>query len=124
VETPKRYEEILKEKIEWQPEVYAARVVMPKLLSADATFAALRQAVDELSRSAPKDHDVLIQAFGIAVVEVRYIEPHTFLFSGFNDEGHDTFVACHFTQLVAHVSYLPKRGKSRIITGFAHNSSA
>jgi hypothetical protein len=109
-------------KIEREAEMYAAQVAMPRLLSADAAFEALRQAVDELSRSAPSDHDVLIEAFGISVINVRYLEPHTFLFNGRDVQGHETFVACHFTQLVAHVTYRPKRGDRRIITGFAQQT--
>jgi hypothetical protein len=92
---------------------------MRGLLSGDATFEALTQAVEELSKSAPQDHDVLIHAFNISVVKVRYIQPHTFIFEGFNDEGHTTFATCHFSQLVAHVVYVPKRGRERILTGFA-----
>ncbi len=88
-------------------------------LSGDAAFAALKRAVDELAAAAPKDHDVLIEAFGIAVKDVRYMEPHTFLFTGHNAQGHQTAVVCHFSQLVAHVVYLPQRGSSRVITGFS-----
>ena len=40
-------------------------------LSGDAAFVALKQAVDELVACAPKDHDVLIQAFNISVREIR-----------------------------------------------------
>jgi hypothetical protein len=87
-------------------------------LSGDAVFAALKKAVDDLKCAAPKDHDVLVQAFDISVVEVRYIEPHTLLLSGFNQEGNHTAVVAHFSQLVAHVVYLPKRGPERVVTGF------
>jgi len=106
-------------RIRREAELYSAQVAMPHLLSADATFSALHDAVEELSRSAPADHDVLIHAFGITVTDVRYIVPHTFVFRGFDESGNHTFVTCHFTQLVARVSYLPKRGQSRIITGFS-----
>jgi hypothetical protein len=88
-------------------------------LSGEAAFNALQQAVDELVQSAPKNHDVLIEAFGIFVREVKYINPHTFIFCGNDDQGHETSVVCHFSQLVARVVYLPKRGKSRVITGFS-----
>jgi hypothetical protein len=94
--------------------------VMHSLMSAEATFSALIQAVNELSRTAPKDHDVLIHAFGISVTQVRYVEPHTFIFEGFNGEGHATFSVCHYSQLVAHVVYIPKRGPNRVITGFSN----
>ncbi len=92
---------------------------MSHWLSGDATFEALKEAVDELVASAPEDHDVLVQAFNISVREIRYIEPHTLLFSGFTQEGHHTSVVAHFSQVVAHVVYLPKKSKERIITGFA-----
>ena len=93
-------------------------------LSGEAAFNALRQAVDELASSAPKDHDVLIEAFGIAVNDVRYMKPHTFLFRGYDEQGHETAVVCHFSQLVARVVYLPKRGPSRVITGFSNAPAA
>ena len=88
-------------------------------LSGDAAFIALQKAVDELVVSAPKDHDVLIQAFNIFVREISYIEPHTFLFSGFNEQGDNTSVVAHYSQLVVHIVHLPKKGPERIITGFA-----
>jgi hypothetical protein len=91
-------------------------------LSGDAAFSALKQAVDELAALAPEDHDVLIQAFNIAVREIRYLEPHTFLFRGVNQEGHDTAVVAHYSQVVAHVVYLPKQGPERVITGFSRQS--
>ena len=34
-------------------------------------------------------------------------------------DGNQAGIVCHFTQLVARVVYLPKRGPSRVITGFA-----
>ncbi len=91
---------------------------MRGLMSGDATFLALKQSVQKLSRSAPEGHDVLIHAFDVSVTNVRYVEPHTFVFEGFNSEGHTTVAMCHYSQLVAHVIYVPKRGSSRIITGF------
>ena len=91
-------------------------------LSGDAAFIALKEGVDELVASAPEDHDVIVQAFNISVREIRYIEPHTFLFSGFNDKGHHTAVVAHYSQVVAHVVYLPKKGNERIITGFSRQN--
>lgn len=88
-------------------------------LSGDATFTALKEAVDKLVALAPEDHDVLIQVFDISVRELKYIEPHTFLLSGFNDVGHHTAVVLHHSQLVARVVYLPRISNERIITGFA-----
>jgi hypothetical protein len=89
-------------------------------LSGEAVFNALKKAVDDLRESAPTDHDVLIQAFGITVIEVSFVEPHTFLLSGFDEEGNNTSVVVHFTQLLTHIVYLPKRGKKRIVVGFGH----
>jgi len=88
------------------------------LLTGEATLYALKKAVDELKRLAPKDHDVLIKAFDIAVTEVKYIKPHTLLLIGLNDEGQNTSVVCHFSQLVAHVVYTPKKSEERVITEF------
>jgi hypothetical protein len=96
-----------------------AQGALPALLSGRATFAALKQAIDELTRVAPPDHDVLIQAFDLIVSEVVYIEPHAFIFRGQNQQGHNAFVICHFTQLIAKAIYRPKRGDSRIVTGFS-----
>jgi len=92
---------------------------LPRLLSGESAFIALKQAVDELARSAPPDHDVLIEAFNLAVREVVYIEPHTLLFRGINQEGNDSFVISHFSQLIARVIYRPKIGDARIVTGFS-----
>lgn len=109
------------------PEIFTPKFEFPEItpishwLSGDAAFSALKEAVDELTHTAPEDHDVLIQAFNISVVKVRYIEPHTFILSGFNYEGHDTSVVVHFSQLVAHIVYLPKRKEVRVVTGFARD---
>ena len=92
-----------------------------RLLSGDATWHALQQAVNQLAAVAPKDHDVLLQVFDIAMLNARYIEPHTFLFEGIDGSGNRTGIVCHFTQLAARVVYLPKRGPSRVVTGFAKN---
>ncbi len=88
------------------------------LFTGEATLYALKKAVDELKRLAPKDHDVLIMAFDITVTEVKYIKPHTLLLIGLNDEGLHTSVVCHFSQLVAHVVYTPKKSEERVITEF------
>jgi len=89
------------------------------LMSGDAVFEALQRAISDLSKSAPADCDVLICAFDLTVTNVRYVEPHTFIFEGFDGESHPAFAACHFSQLVAHIIYVPKRGPERIITGFS-----
>jgi hypothetical protein len=89
------------------------------LLSGDACFAALKQAIDEVCRTASKGDDVLISAFNLSVREVRYIEPHTFLFSGFTNEGKDSVVVAHYSQVIAHVISSPKQDSERFITGFS-----
>lgn len=92
---------------------------VPHVLTGEAAFAALREAVEELQKLAPKDHDVVISAYGMRVLAVTYKEPHTFLFRGVDQNGNENFVIIHFSQLVAHVVYLPKRGENRVITGFS-----
>jgi hypothetical protein len=87
-------------------------------LSGESSFLALKQAVHELRRTAPEDHDVLIEAFNLFVREVQYIKPHSLLFRGVDNDGHDSVAICHFSQLVARVTYRPKRAAIRIITGF------
>jgi hypothetical protein len=91
------------------------------LLSGDATFATLKYAIEQLTPLAPKDSDVVIQAFNIIATKVVFCQPHTLLLHGVNEEGHDTFVVAHFSQLVAHVIYRPKIGPQRIVTGFQSN---
>src|SRR5579862_3256807 len=68
--------------------VYDAQVVLPHLLSGQAMFVAMKRAVNDLVRSAPQDHDVLIQIGDLSVIEAQFIEPHTFLFEGINQDGH------------------------------------
>ncbi len=105
------------------PAITAANIqtdTMRHMLSADATFEALQEAINELARLAPEDHDVLIQAFDIAVSKVVLMEPHTLLFRGFDECGDDAFVVAHFSQVVAKVIYRPKQKETpRVITGFS-----
>ena len=93
--------------------------VMRQLMSGDATFAALKAAVAHLVSTAPKDHDVVIYAFDIYVVQVHFIQPHTFLFQGFDQNRNPASVVVHYSQMAARVVYLPKQGPKRGITGFA-----
>ena len=93
--------------------------VMRQLMSGDATFAALKEAVAHLVGTAPKDYDVVIFAFDIFVVEVRFLQPHTFLFRGFDRDRNPASVVVHYSQMAARVVYLPKRGLERVVTGFA-----
>jgi hypothetical protein len=88
-------------------------------VSGAASFNALKVAVQEMVSLAPEDHDVLIKAFNVIVTQIRYIEPHTFILSGFLPDGHHTSVVCHYSQIVAHVIYLPKKEKKRMVIGFS-----
>jgi hypothetical protein len=92
---------------------------MYDLMSGEATFVALKDAVEEIKRAAPEDHDVIIQAFNTRVAEVRFINPHTILFSGFDEKGNHASVVVHYSQVIARVVYLPKRGPQRVVTGFS-----
>jgi hypothetical protein len=103
---------------------YAAQIALPKLLSGEATWLALKRAVDDLVRLAPQDHDVLVCVGDVSVHKIEFIEPHTLLFEGLDQNGHRTGLVIHFSQLNARVVYLPKRGPSRVITGFAPEQSA
>lgn len=89
-----------------------------KLLSGDSLFETLNKAINDLVGLAPKECDVLIEAFGVYVTEVDFFPPHSFLLRGKDQSGNDTFAVAHFSQLVAHVIYLPKKGPERVITGF------
>ena len=101
-------------------EVYESQIALPHLLSGQATWFALQRAVNDLVARAPQDHDVLILAFDLAVLEAKFIEPHTFLFEGIGGDGNRAGIVCHFTQVVARVVYRPKRGPSRVVTGFSN----
>lgn len=94
-------------------------IPMSHYLTGEASFVALKNAVNEITHLAPEDHDVLIHAYGITVNKIRYFEPHTLLLSGFDDKGNYTRVVIHYSQLVAHVVYLPKRTEKREIIGFS-----
>ena len=105
-----------------KPEVRATQeqtLVMRSLLSGYATWRALEDAVAELKRIAPQDHDVLVQVGDVSVLKARFIEPHAFLFEGINRNGHHAGIVIHFSQLAARVVYLPKRRRA-IITGFSN----
>jgi hypothetical protein len=105
-----------------------AQIALPHLLSGEAMFATMKRAVDDLVIRAPKDHDVLIQLGDLSITEARFIEPHTFLFEGFNEHGHRAAIVCHFSQVIVKVIYGPKRTTervvSRVIQGFSLNEPA
>lgn len=84
----------------------------------EVAFNALKQAVDELVASAPKDHDVCVAAFDLIVSDVRYLDSGTLMFRGVDSQGSAACAIVHYTQLVARVIYLPKRGNERVVTGF------
>lgn len=105
-------------------EAQAAQIAVPSLLSGEATWHALVLAVQNLSLVAPNDCDVFIEVGDVAVLEAKFIEPHTFAFEGLNRDGHRTWVVIHFSQLHARIAYYPKRGPSRKITGFCPDPSA
>ncbi|MCS6244514.1 MAG: hypothetical protein H2172_11740 [Opitutus sp.] len=98
--------------------------VIPKITShAESTFTALSEAINDLKSSAPKDHDVIVHAFGIYVHSIFLKEPHTLLFKGMDTSGNNTFVVAHFTQVVASVIYMkPTVERERVITGFYRGS--
>ena len=101
---------------------HAAAIIRMELSSRLAglpTWVALQEEVQALVSRVPKDHDVYIQVGDLLVTEARFIQPHTFLFQGINQDGHSTGIMVHFTQLHARVVYLPKQGIDRVITGFA-----
>jgi hypothetical protein len=102
-----------------------AQIAMPKLLSGYATWDAMQSALEQLRRVAPKDHDVVIKVSDVTVVEAYFIEPHAFLFEGYNDVGENTWIGLHFSQLVFAVIHRPKSRPEPVITGFCpHAPSA
>ena len=102
---------------------HAAEIIRGELSSrfhsGEPTWLALKRSVDELVGRVPQDHDVLLQVSDVSVLKAEFIAPHTFFFEGINQNGHHTGMVIHFSKLDARVVYLPKRGPSRVITGFA-----
>ena len=92
-----------------------------RLESGEATLRALKSAIEDIASSAPEDHDTVILHDNLTVLKVRYIEPHTFLFEGLDQDGQHARIVLHFTQVKVHIVHLKKRGPERIITGFAIN---
>src|SRR5439155_23547696 len=64
-------------------ELRESQLALPRLLSGEAMFLAMKRAMDELVSRAPQDHDVLIQIGDLTITEARFIEPHTFRLDGF-----------------------------------------
>ena len=88
-------------------------------LNGRAVYEALKNEIDKCRVLAPADHDVVIYAFGIICEDVIFMHPHTLVFRGINENGDDTRVVAHFTQVMARVCYEPKRKAVGVITGFA-----
>jgi hypothetical protein len=97
-----------------------AQIILPHLLSGEATFIAMKRAVDDLVSRAPQDHDIFILMDDFSVLEARFIEPHTFLFEGFDQDGHRAGMVCHFSQIKVRVIYRPKRDETRIVSRVIH----
>jgi hypothetical protein len=92
-----------------------------RLLSGYATLVALKSAVDDIVRSAPEGHDVVIIYGDLIVHKVRFIEPHAFLFEGITQDGKRAGVVLHYSQMSVRVIHVPPRQPSvpRVITGFS-----
>ena len=102
-----------------EAEAQAAQVALPSLLSGDATWSAMKSALESLRRSAPKDHDVVIKVSDVTVIKAYFIEPHSFLFEGINDVGESTWIGLHFSQLVFGVIHRKRKGRRSVVTGFS-----
>ena len=86
----------------------ASSQAMESLLDGQSTFVAIHDSVQDLSNSAPEDHDTLIAAFGLIIDQVRFQHPHTIILSGTDDSGNRSSVVAHFSQIVIRVIYLPR----------------
>ncbi len=109
-------------------QVEDAQIALPSLLSGSPTFYAIKSAVEESVRLAPDECDVLVFMGEVFLTEIRFIEPHTFLCEGFDQNGHHTRVILHFSQVLLRVAYRPKlsneRVVSRVIKGFADHKTS
>lgn len=114
-----QYEELLRWIASGQGGALAEQEMQRRLSSGDATFRGLTCAVESMKENAPADHDVLVEAFGLLVTEVNFLQPHSFVFLGFNTDGDRTCAVVHFSQVVTKVILRPKHGPERVITGFA-----
>ncbi len=77
-------------------------------MSGDATWQALKSAVDNLKRTAPQDQDIVLRIDNLTIFEARFLEPHTFLFEGIDQNGHRAGIVVHYTQAVVSVVFCPK----------------
>ena len=74
------------------------------IVNGDATFIAIQNAIKDLRRSAPKDHDVVVFAFDLTVHKLVFYKPDTFLFRGIDDEGNHTRIVSHFTNAIIRIA--------------------
>jgi len=81
-----------------------------------AALAGLQYALEQLSRLPAKDCDTLVKAYGAIVSEVSLLKPDTLLLTGVDDNGADVVVLVHYTQLIAHIVFLPMKGEVPIVT--------
>lgn len=83
-----------------------------------ASIRALEQIIQELTRSAPEDHDIVIETDNLIVYSIRYFEPHTFVLCGQNNQGDIAFEVLHYSQLKVRITHFPKKGPERRVVGF------
>lgn len=86
--------------------------------SGEASLRALKQIVQELTRTAPEDHDIFIEAYDLIIFNIRYFEPHTFVLSGLDYQGNEASEVIHYSQLRVRVTHFPKKGPDRKVIGF------
>jgi len=89
------------------------------LHSGQASLKALTEIVDELTKTAPEDHDIaLITDNGLQVFDVRYFEPHTFVLCAHDQERHAVYEVLHYSQLRVRIIHAPKKLPERRVIGF------
>jgi hypothetical protein len=87
-----------------------AIAAMLNLMSGNATYNALQNALEQVNSAVSETHIVRIEAFNITVTAVRFEEPHTLVLDGYDESGNTTKVIAHYSQIVAHISSKPKPG--------------
>lgn len=81
-----------------------------------AALAGLQYALEQLSSLPAKDCDTLVKAYDVTVSEVSLLKPDTLLLTGVDDHGADVVVLVHYTQLIAHIVFLPMKGEVPVVT--------
>ena len=91
------------------------------LMSGNKAWEALKDSVKQVTESALKENHIFIGIFGFRCCQACYIKPNAFLFSGTDDKGKQFRIVCHFSQLAARVTQVPRtsRSQNRLITGFS-----